>query len=210
MGKVEKPAAQQIESSTFQRIYSESQQVVSKNFINDTCGILRVKYGRKFIQSNTREKLIQFTQEVKKFFTYEFMYLEAKEKVENEKGDMVSIRTQQKLPIGHVRKECLDEYINFVLSKRGDENKNIMKKIMCDDGKGFLKVSICLIPLEESIEKSQSEPDIETLPISSNDEIQPQKTRRSQRFIELGMFSCSLMKHILINNIMRIKTLITL
>ena len=93
----------------------------------------------------------------------------------------------------------LDKYINFVLSKCGDKNKKIMKKIMWDDGKGFLTVSLCLIPIEESIDKSQSEPDIQTLPISSNDEIQLQKTRRSQRFIyRIRYFSRTLMKHILI------------
>ena len=74
-----------------------------------------------------------------------------------------------------------------------------MKKIMWDDGKGFLMVSLCLIPIEESIDKSQSEPDIQTLPISSNDEIQLQKTRRSQRFIyRIRYFGRTLMKHILI------------
>ena len=63
-----------------------------------------------------------------------------------------------------------------------------MKKIMWDDGKGFLTVSLCLIPIEESIDKSQSEPDIQTLPISSNDKIQLQKLAvPKDSYIELGI-----------------------
>ena len=85
-----------------------------------------------------------------------------------------------------MKKGYLEQYIDFVLKKRGDEDKKIMYKFMCDDGKGFFKVSVCLIPIEESSEKQQNEPDNEVFPSTSN--IQNKPERRSQRFIELGQW----------------------